>query len=97
MRDIREEDEVRRAVDAAYMRWARAHEAWEAVTWALARDPFSAGPPLSESGMVRAFVFEGARSIKMPTVKVVYLIRPSVVIISAALFEEAVHMYAGRA
>ena len=97
MRDVREEDAVRKAVDAAYLRWPRTEEAWEAVTWALARDPYSAGPSLSTNGLVRAFVFDGARSIGMPTVKCVYVIEPAVVIVRAAEFADSIHMYAGRA
>jgi hypothetical protein len=97
MRDVREERVVQKAVDAAYLRWPRTEEAWEAVTWALAHDPFSAGPAVSESGLVRIFVFDGARSIGMPTVKAVYTIEPSVVIVKAVVFEDSVHMYAGRA
>ena len=97
MRDVREEPDVGRAVDAAYVRWSRADEAWEAVTWALSRDPFAAGPALSESGLVRAFVFEGARAFHMPTVRVVYVIKPTVVMVTSAAFEESVHLYAGRA
>lgn len=79
------------------MRWPRTEEAWGAVTWALAHDPFSAGPAISESGMVRTFVFEGARSIGMPTIRAVYIIEPDVVILRAVVFEESIHMYAGRA
>lgn len=97
MRDVREESDVRRAVDAAYVRWSRADEAWEAVTWALSRDPFAAGPALNESGLVRTFVFEGARAFYMPTVRVVYVIEPALVIVRSALFEESAHLYAGRA
>lgn len=97
MRDVREETAVQKAVDAAYLRWPRTDEAWEAVTWALARDPYSAGPAISESGLVRTFVFDGARSIGMPTVRAVYVIEPAVVIVKAASFEDSVHMYAGRA
>lgn len=97
MRGLREEEAVRKAVDAAFMRWPRTEEAWDAVTWALVRDPYSAGPALSESGLVRAFVFDGARSLGMPTVRTVYAIRPDLVIVRAAIFEDSVHMYAGRA
>lgn len=97
MRDVREELAVQKAVDAAYRRWPRTDEAWEAVTWALARDPYSAGPALSESGLVRAFVFDGARSIGLPTVRAVYVIQPTVIIVRAAVFEDSIHLYAGRA
>jgi len=97
MRDVREDEDVAKAVDAAFLRWPRTEEAWEAVTWALARDPYSAGPAISESGLVRTFVFEGARSFGMPTVRAIYVIEPALVIVKAAIFEDSVHMYAGRA
>lgn len=97
LRDVREDRAVEQSVNDAYRKWARADEAWEAVTWALARDPYSAGPAITESGNVRVFVFEGARSFHMPTVRVVYLIEPHAVTIKSAFFEESIHMYAGRA
>ena len=97
MLDVREEPAVEKAVDAAYRRWARADEAWEAVTWAIARDPYGAGPPLTESGKTRQLVFEGARSIGMPSIRIVYVVEPTCVIIHEASFEEASHMHAGHA
>lgn len=97
MLDVREEPAVEKAVDAAYRRWARADEAWEAVTWTIARDPFGAGPPLTESGKTRGFVFEGAQSIGMPSIRVVYVVEPDCVIIHEAIFEESPHIHAGRA
>lgn len=97
VRDVREERTVEKDVNAAYLRWPRTEEAWEAVTWALARDPFSAGPAISESGLVRSLVFEGARSIGMPTVRVVYVIEPAVVVVKAVMFDDSEYMYAGRA
>jgi hypothetical protein len=77
-------------VDAAYRRWPRADEAWQAVVWAIARDPFGAGPPLTESGMTRLVVFDGARSIGMPSVRAVYVVEPATVIVREVLFQEAV-------
>jgi hypothetical protein len=94
---VREEPAVGKAVDAAHLRWARAHEAWEAVTWTIARDPYGAGPPLTESGNTRQLVFEGARSFGMPSIRIVYVIEPTCVIIHEAIFEESPHMHAGRA
>jgi hypothetical protein len=95
--DVREEPAVEKAVDAAYRHWPRADEAWEAVTWAIARDPFGAGPSLTESGNIRAFVFEGARLFGMPSIRVVYVVEPDCVIIHEAIFYESPHMHAGRA
>lgn len=97
MREVREERNVEKEVNAAYLRWPRTDEAWDAVTWALARDPYSAGPAISESGLVRTFVFEGARAYGMPTVRAVYVVEPAVVVIRAVVFEDSAHMYAGRA
>ena len=37
---------------------------------------------------MRSFVFDGARSIGMPTVRVVYVIEPDRVVISDAVFED---------
>lgn len=95
MPDVLEEPLVQRAVDAAYRRWLRTDEAWEAVTWALARDP--SGRPLSESGLVRAFVSDRAQSIGLPTVWAGYDVEPTVVIVEVAVFEDSIYMYAGRA
>jgi hypothetical protein len=97
LREVREEPSVQTAVDAAYLRWPRADEAWQTVVWAIARDPFGAGPPLTESGMTRLVVFDGARSIGMPSVRAVYVVEPATVIVREVLFQEAVHLYAGNA
>jgi hypothetical protein len=88
---------VQSAVDAAYRKWPRADEAWEAVVWALARDPFGAGPPLTESGKSRLMIFDGARSIGMPSVRAVYVVEPATVTVRDVLFHESEHMYAGNA
>ena len=97
MRDVREEPGVQSRVDEAYRRWARATEAWDAVVWSIARDPFGAGPSLTESGTVRIMVFDGARSIGMPSVKAVYVIEPAAIIVREVVFTEAAHLYAGNA
>jgi hypothetical protein len=97
VRDVREEYDVENAVNAACKRWSRADEAWEAVKWALAHDPYSAGPAITESGLIRVFVFEGAQSIGMPTIRAVYAVEPTAVSIKAVEFEDSTHLYAGRA
>jgi len=95
--DVREELNVQSAVDAAYRRRPRADEAWKAVTWAIARDPYGAGPALTESGMTRLMVFDGARSIGMPSVRAVYVVEPARVVIREVMFTESTHAHAGRA
>jgi hypothetical protein len=96
MRSIVEETEVSEAVDDARERWARADDAWNAVTWALMRDP-AVGVPLSETGKARALTFDGARSIDMPTIMVVYEFDAQFVTIKSARFEDAAATHAGRA
>lgn len=97
MLDVREEPSVQKTVDSAYLQWPRADEAWEAVVWAVARDPYGAGPALTESGETRLMVFDGARSIGMPSVRAVYVVEPSSVVIREVQFSEAKHLYAGCA
>lgn len=96
MLDVQEEPDAQKAVDAAYRQWPRADEAWEAITWTLSRDPYGAGPPVTESGKTRMMTFDGARSIGMPSVRIVYVVEPTKVVIHEAVFLDAKHMYAGH-
>jgi hypothetical protein len=52
---------ARQAVDSAYDRWDDAERAWIAIEWSMVRDPH-VGVPLTESGNIRAFLYDGARS-----------------------------------
>jgi hypothetical protein len=70
-------------------------DAWEAATWIIAHDP-KAGKPLTESGKSRAYSFEGARSIDMPSVTLLYEIATDYVVIHDALFAESIHGQTGR-
>jgi len=47
--------------------------------------------------MIRLMVFDGARSIGMPSVRAVYVVGPATVTVREVLFQEAVHLYAGNA
>ena len=58
MRSVVESPEAQDAADEAFEVWARAEEAWDAIKWALARDP-TVGEPLAEGGSVRVLTFEG--------------------------------------
>ena len=71
MREIREEERVRRAVNDAEDRWERGFDSWEAITWTVARDP-QVGRKMTEDGSVRSAIFDGARSAKMPSVEIIY-------------------------
>jgi hypothetical protein len=84
------------AIDDAKARWPRARDAWETVSWTLAHDP-RAGKPLTESGLTRSFTLDGARSIGLPTVTVLYQIARFEITVHAAKFEDAKFHQAGRA
>ncbi|WP_138422061.1 hypothetical protein [Maritimibacter alexandrii] len=70
-RQIIEEEAARKAINDAEGKWPRAEMAWEAATLVIAYDP-EEGKPLTESGKVRAFTYQGSRSIGMPSLTVVY-------------------------
>lgn len=96
MHTVIEEPAVSEAVDDAHEKWARADDAWDAVKWVLARDP-EVGDPVTESGRTRSFVLDGARSIGLPTVHVIYEMQNPYIIVHDAKFEEAKYGQAGRA
>ena len=91
-----EEDAARRALDEAELKWEGVSVAWEAITWAVAHDP-EVGKRITESGKTRLFTYDGARSIKQPTITIVYELREGETVIHEARFTEAPHAYAGRA
>jgi len=93
---IVEEPRVSVAIDDAKRRWRRTQDAWETITWTLAHHP-EAGMPLTESGATRSFTIDGARSIDMPTVTVLYTISRLELTIQDAKFEGAKFAQAGRA
>jgi hypothetical protein len=77
-----------RAYNDAVDRWLRAADAWEAATWVVARNP-DVGRPLDTIGTLRALTLEGARSIDLPTLTIVYEIQPDLIVIRNARFETA--------
>ena len=96
MRSLIEEASVREAVDEALDKWPRANDAWMAVQWAIARDP-EIGDPVTESGNIRSFAQDGARSIGLPTVRVMYELQEPYVIIREVLFEDSKYGLTGHA
>ncbi len=96
MHTVVEQPRVSRALDDAKEKWARAQDAWDTVIWVIARDA-EIGRPITESGATRSFTLDGARSIEMPTVIVIYEIRLLEVVIHDAKFEAANFAVAGRA
>lgn len=97
MRTVIEQPRVSRAIDDAKEHWARAQDAWDTVLWVIARDAEVAGKPLTESGATRSFTLDGARSIGLPTVTVLYEIQPLEVIVQDAKFKDAKYAQTGRA
>jgi hypothetical protein len=96
VRGVREETRVSEGLARACEKWPRAEQAWEAITWALARDP-EVGRPLSESGDLRNVVWRGARSIGMPDIGVTYRISAENIEILDAEFADAEAGQAGSA
>jgi hypothetical protein len=96
VRTIREADAAERSLNAALERWSRAMDAWEAATWTIVHDP-EEGEPVTESGRTRAYTFEGARSIDMPSVTLIYEIEDdNHLIVHDALFMDSRYGQAGR-
>lgn len=85
---IVESAEVMGAVDEAAQRWSRFHEAWEMLVWVLSRDP-TVGQPLTETGNIRAFVFDGSCAHDMPTIDLVYEITAIQVVLQRVRFRDA--------
>ena len=88
MLTVRESPAAQDAVDDACEKWARTEDAWEALKWALSRDPHI-GTPLTEGGQARAFTLEGRWAWEMPTITVLYRIEVHYVTIESARFEDA--------
>lgn len=91
-----EQPSVRQALDAATLQWTGAELAWEALTWVICRDP-EAGQPITESGRVRTYEIQGARSRDMPSVAVIYEETVFGIIIHDATFSQAKAFVAGTA
>ena len=87
MLSVREEPDVQLAVDDACERWERARDAWDVITWVLARDP-TCGDPMVEGGQARTFVYQGSWAHDMPTIVVLYVIEPPYITIRAVRFSD---------
>ncbi|MCO5057800.1 MAG: hypothetical protein M9905_07940 [Rhizobiaceae bacterium] len=85
------------ALDNAIEKWEGTPIAWEAITWVLLHDP-KVGVPMTEDGMLRSFTYEGAKSIKQPTIVVVYeIVGKHEIVVKDALFKEPEYGQAGTA
>jgi hypothetical protein len=97
VRTVVEQPRVSRVLDDAKDRWPRAQDAWDTILWVLARDPEGVGMALTESGATQSFTLDGARSIGLPTVTVLYEIRLFEIVLHDARFSDAKFAIAGRA
>lgn len=93
---IVEENAARKALDDALLKWDGAETAWEAATWIVLHDT-EVGRAVTESGKTRSYTYEGARSIKQPTITLLYELRDGVMHIHDAIFKEAPYGQVGRA
>lgn len=96
MREIVEDGRVQAALDAAMGQWDGCEFAWEAITWALARDPSGAGDAINEAGTAFVLEYAGAMSNGQPTIRVLYSIEDQRVVIHDAEFTRPVAPFAGR-
>lgn len=96
MRNIVEQPAAAAAIDDAHERWSGSGDAWEAITWIIAREP-EIGTPLTEPGNIRSFTFDGVSGLGLPTVTVIYEIGEDAIIVHDALFREPVAAESGRA
>ena len=87
LRTVVEESWVTSEVDSAADKFERGEEAFEAIKWAIAHDPEN-GIPLNGAGLFAWFI-QGARSIDLPTVAVVYTVTEYDITIKAVRFAEA--------
>lgn len=67
MQGIVYEHQASAAIDTARFFWPRIDDVIETLEWTLLRDP-SAGTALYPGSPLRVVVFEGAKSVGMPTV-----------------------------
>jgi hypothetical protein len=92
--EFSEEVCVSDAVNDACEKWENAALAWEHITWALARD-IKIGRSLNESGTLRLLIWQGARSIQMPDVQLVYKIESPTIRFMEVIFADAKAAIAG--
>lgn len=96
MNELSEETCVSEELERACEKWQNAALAWEHVVWALARDP-KVGRPLNELGTLRLMIWEGARSLDMPDIEMIYSLEIPTIRLLEVIFRDAKSSSAGRA
>jgi hypothetical protein len=86
---------VLQALESACDKWPGTEIAWEAIEWVLAHDPL-VGRPLNEDGSLRAFIYDGANSIKQPDIEVTYTINLNEIVVKITEFRNAKATYSGK-
>jgi hypothetical protein len=94
--EFSEEQRVSDSLGEACLKWERAADAWEHVTWIVAKNP-KEGTPINESGNLRLLLWAGARSIDMPDVELIYSLNDETIRLLDVKFTEAAYGQAGRA
>jgi hypothetical protein len=75
VRGVIYEHQAAAAIDTARVLFPRLGDAIELLEWALVRDP-KAGTALADGSNIWVVVFQGAASVGLPTIEVIYEIRP---------------------
>lgn len=78
MKSVIYEHQAAAAADTAKVLWSRLGDAVETIEWAIVRDP-DMGVDMGKG--FRMVVFEGAKSIGMPTIEVVFEVTQQDIII----------------
>jgi hypothetical protein len=88
---------ARQALDHVCEQWEGGETAWRAIEWVMARDPL-VGRRLSEAeaAELRAFQYDGARSIKQPDLYVIYEVLEHEIVVKVIGYDDAKAANAGR-
>jgi hypothetical protein len=89
---------ARQALDHICEQWEGGETAWRAIEWVMARDPL-VGRRLSEAeaAELRAFQYDGARSIRQPDLYVIYEVLEHEIVVRVIGYDDARAASAGRA
>lgn len=96
LRGIFESSAVSKARDEAELRWPRAIDSWESLTFVLTHDP-EFGVIVPESANMRAVVWEGAKANGTPTIKALYTFDDNDIHVLKAEFSDAKSHFVGHA
>ncbi len=88
MRSIIEAPAVQDSVDDAREKWQRTDDVWDAVIWAVGKDP-ECGKAITESGLVRSFTLDGVLHLGIPTLTVLYTFDDQFISIQSVIFKDA--------